>query len=281
VTGIATGWRSGESGGSEGDHAEAGATGESPGCCVAGGVDGPIDASPEAAQTAAGSLDGVADDNGISKSASGPGSMGRSGRARMPTRTRMPYARSRRREYDCHGGGGQAGDHRERRNSATGACLTLPSSPQSRGLSPSSSGTTSAFTDEDTSSSDSDQHTPFLNGAEAWARCWRLAPQGAEWGAGHLACVSASTLDSEMSEEGAAVDRARGGEADGAAAGIIGMGEAGSESVQAKNAGDGVDIVLHELPIRYAADRLSCPPLSLRLEATIIMICGARRVGWC
>jgi hypothetical protein len=110
----------------------------------------------------------------------------------------------------------------------------------------------------------------------AWARCWRLAPQGADWAAGRWAGAaggadterSASTRTFEWESEGsesrpesaADSDHAAGGEGDGAAAEIGGPTGAGSERARAGNAGDAVDMALLELPLKCVAD-----PIVLRI----------------
>jgi hypothetical protein len=242
-------WNSGEAGDAVAGRAQVTVAGGWPGSCVAqaGPVDRHFIGRTEAANMA---LDGFAGDSRLRRG---------TGRAHVPMLYVRPRSHGNDRQGDFGGGEwGAAGDLRGRRNSAAEECWSA--SQQERGLSPSSAQFAAGFTDEDTSSSDSDQHIPVMNGAAAWARCWRLAPQGAEWAAGHGAgsggadtdcsALTRTFNDSDMSKGGSAVDRARGGEVDEAVVGITRRG--GTGSVRAKNAGDCVDMALHELPIRCA-----------------------------
>jgi hypothetical protein len=216
-----------------------------------------------------GGLNAVADDSGVGYSCGGPVPMGRRG-GLLP----MPYVRPRGRGNGRHGSlsrsGRRAGD-RARGNLAAGECW---SPPQSGGLRVGAAQFNAGLTDEDTSSSDSDPGQSFpLSGAAAWERCSRLAPQMADWAAGRGTGPDGSVtaqsrsqssshggwapLDAGGSDGFAGIDsdQVRAGDEDEAAAGTGGMGGAIPE--EAKNAGDSVDMALHELQIRWVADQQS------------------------
>ena len=244
--------RRGGFGGADSEAGQAGVARGWPGSCA----DGPAyrlthGPTAYARNGAAGpeSLAAAADGSGVGFDGRGPAST-RTGwreRAHVP----MPYVRPRSRGSDRRGslgGGGWEG---------------LP-----RGHTDS---------DEETSGSDSAPPTPSgWSGAAAWARCWRLAPQGADWAAGRGAGAaggadterSASTRTFEWeaggsgSRPGSAADsdRAAGGEGDGAGAETGGPTGAGSERARAGNAGDAVDMALLELSVRCVAE-----PLLLRM----------------
>ena len=134
--------------------------------------------------------------------------------------------------------------------------------------------------DTDSDSSDLDQRCP-VSGDAAWARCWRLAPQMEDMAAGHetgpgesgstQSC--ASMLDPRGSEGCAEADCVGGGEEVQAAAGVGGLSRAGSE--EEKNAGDSVDMALHELPIRCSADPL--PACAARIREAEL---GIKSAAW-
>ena len=211
----------------------------------------------EAARAADGGLDAAADDNdgGVGDGCYGHVSKG-SRRALLP----LPYVRPRRTHGNGrHGGNGGIGGGgwglRERRDFTAGECRQ---NPHPSGLGPGNQAT-AWLTDEDSDSgsSDSDQLCQ-LSGEAAWARCWRLAPQMAGWAAGPLTGAggsdttpSASALDPGGSEGCAAVDRVGGGK-DEAKAGI--RGPERELSQKAENAGDCVDMALHEFHVRCATE---------------------------
>ena len=223
----------------------------------AGPVDGGGTTRPtEAERDADGGPDAADIDTRVDTGSAGPVPVGRRSRTLMP----LPYVRPRARGNDrcCRFGrsGASAEDHLERGDLGTGECRPRPP-PQSCGLDAGPAQTAAWLTDDDSDSSASDQLCP-LSGEAAWARCWRLAPQMAEWAAvpwsvadGSGTTRSVSTLEAGGAAEGCAgADRVSGSVEDEAEAGIEVLGRTEEE---AKNAGDSVDMALRELSARFAA----------------------------